>query len=597
MNNENGRGKKLRHGSASLGITAAVILGVLLLNALATAIFTKNVWFIDLSPQSYYNTYYGDTERKSATLYSLMDETVMYLDNIFESAKQGRAEDDPLEVNIIFCNDKDILDQNDTTRYVHMTAKLLQKQFPDIIHIDYRDVWSNPSSVDEYRSTSYATIYQTDVIIASDFEYRISSINSFYVIDTDSSMPFAYNGQKVFVKQILDVTGAERPVCCLTTNHGEPFGNDGMELENRANWPEYKEFINVLEGAGFEVRYLNMETEEIPENCRLIITLDPTEDFKSERNGDKTTETKRLDAFLAKGYSYMVFFDADTPRLPNLEEYLEEWGIAIKRADGVVAGESDAVTGTYHVTDSTHALTSGGESFVAQYAPGRGAGTAALYDIINSAKTPKIYFENATALDYSIYCSEKYVLADSSTGAEAYTYGLYNNNGIERAVYDMFWAGNTSSPADYTVQYDGNPLLNDKGNPLQGTDVFRLMALSVQHRPVAEGQGDTSVDRASYVCAVASTSFVSDTVLKTTAYGNTDVLLSTLRYIGKEVHPVGISYVLLHATAMDTDQYLDEVTAQVKSGIITTTVVLVALPAVTMLGVGIFVLVRRRVRH
>ena len=76
MNNENGRGKKLRHGSAALGITAAVILGVLLLNALATAIFSKNVWFIDLSPLSYYNTYYGDTEQKSATLYSLMDETV-----------------------------------------------------------------------------------------------------------------------------------------------------------------------------------------------------------------------------------------------------------------------------------------------------------------------------------------------------------------------------------------------------------------------------------------------------------------------------------------------------------------------------------------
>ena len=37
------------------------------------------------------------------------------------------------------------------------------------------NVWSNPSSVDAYRTNSYSSIYQTNVIVASGSEFRATS--------------------------------------------------------------------------------------------------------------------------------------------------------------------------------------------------------------------------------------------------------------------------------------------------------------------------------------------------------------------------------------------------------------------------------------
>ena len=600
MNHENGWQKKFRHGSIAFGITAAVLAAVLLLNVAMTALCSGNLWYIDLSPEAGYNVYFSDTEQKKASMYTLMDETVSYMDYIINEANQNREE--PVEVEIIFCMDPDLLVSMEMMRYVYYTALNLQKEFPDTIKVTYRDVWNNPSSVDMYRSTSYSNIYQTNVIIASGSEFRVTTVRAFYTYDAESGSdtPVGYNGQKWFVKQILDVTGADAPICCLTTNHGEPFA--GWELSKRDEWPEYRELMNVIEGAGYEIRFLDLSKEEIPENCRLILTFDPQKDFEStsQNSALKESETVRLNGFLEKAYSFMVFVDADTPELPNLEEYLELWGIELMHKEGTNE-QGETVNGNYKVTDPAHGLTSGGESFVGQYVPGRGLGYAVLTDILSSSTSPKIYFENATTMKYSHYFDNRYVVADEKTGAEAYTFGYYEGNGSVRAVYDMFSAGSKDSMAQYSVVHNGKVLNDEEGTPIGGSDVLRLMTIARESRTVAEGQGYTNIDQSSYVCAVGSTSFATDAVLGTTAYGNTDALLATLRYIGKEVNPVGLSFVHLYFPTMDSDSYQtiqpNTNVTEVKPAIITATVMLAVVPAVLMMGAGIFVLVRRKVRH
>ena len=600
MNHENGWRQKLRHGSISFGLTAAVLAAVILLNVAMTALCSGNLWYIDLSPESSYNIYIGDTEEKKASMYTLMDETVSYMDYIIDEANKNREE--PVEVEIIFCMDPDLLKSLEMMRYVYYTALNLQKQFPETIKVTYRDVWNNPSSVDMYRSTSYSNIYQTNVIIASGSEFRVTTMRAFYTYDSESGsdVPVGYNGQKWFVKQILDVTGADAPICCLTTNHGEPFAD--LKLSERDKWPEYREFMNVIEGAGYEIRFLDLSKDEIPENCRLIITFDPQKDFASTYQDPtvKESETVRLDAFLEKAYSFMVFVDADTPELPNLEEYLEFWGIELMHKEG--QNESgETVTGNYKVADPAHGLSAGGESFVGQYVPGHGLGYAVLTDILSSATAPKIYFDNATAITYSDYFDNRYVVADEMTGAAPYTFGYYEGNGSVRSVYDMFTAGSKDSLAQYSVVSGGKALKDEEGTPLGGSDVLRLMTIARESRTVAEGQGYTNVDQSSYVCAVGSTAFATDAVLGTTAYGNTDALLATLRYIGKEVNPVGLSFVHLYSAAMDSESYqiTDPTTnvTEVQPSIITTAVMLAVIPAVIMLSVGTVILVRRKVRR
>ncbi len=606
MNHGKRQPEKLRHGVFSLALVAGIIAVVLLLNVGMSLLSSANLWYIDLSPESYYNTYIGDTVQKSGTMYTLMPETVNYMQQIIDDANAKRGDADPVEVEIIFCAEPDLLVRTDTLRYVYYTALNLQKQFPDTIRVSYRDVWSNPSSVDMYRSTSFSNIYQTDVIVASGSEFRVNTVRSFYTYDSDSNMsePVGYNGQKQFVKQILDVTGAAAPICCLTVNHGEPYAD--WKLSERDDWPEYREFLNVIEGAGYEVQFLDLSREEIPENCRLIITLDPQTDFLSAYTDSsiEQSETVRLDEFLKKSYSYMVLVDADTPELPNLEEYLEFWGIEFMHGEGLnEAGET--VNGNWQITDSANQLGNEGQSFVGQYVEGKGLGNAILVDILYSATAPKIYFDNAMPISYSDYYSMQWVEADELTETPGYDFGYYESNYVGRSIYDMFRAGTASSPAHYSLVKDGQVLTDEEGAPIMGSGadkgIFKLMTISRESHIVEEGQGYTNVSQSTYVCAVGSTAFVTDAVLGTTAYGNTDALLATLRYIGKDVNPVGLSFLSLYDGGVGDDYYLttDETTGSsvVLPAINAAATWLAVIPAVIMIGTGTVVLIRRKLRQ
>ena len=599
----NGWERKLRHGSASLGLCIIVLVAVLLLNVGMTALCTSQFWFIDLTPQSTYTVYqeYSNLQKQSG-LYTLMDETVNYLDIIIRNVNEGREE--PVKVDIIFCAEPDLLTKNEAMRYVYYTALAMQKKFPDTIKVSWRDVWSNPSSVDMYRSTSYSNIYPSNVIVASGTEFRISSARSFYTYDSESSteVPIGYNGQKQFVKQILDVTGAEAPICCLTINHGEPFAD--LDLNDRANWAEYGEFMNVIEGAGYEIRFLDLEKDEIPENCRLILTFDPQKDFVSPFGTEnvKTSEAKKRDAFLDKAYSFMVFMDADTPHLPNLEEYLELWGIQYQRTNGQLSvDDTTSVKGNYVIQDSSHALDGVGDTFIAQYPVGNGIGAAAMSDIISAGMEPKVIFGNAIPIVYSPTYDIGYVMADKENGVPAYTYAYESRDGWNRMVYDIFRAGTTEAKANFSVQANGQQLVDEDGDPIVGTGVFNVMTISAERRTVGEGMGYTSVNQPSFVCAVGSTEIVSDDLLKSTSYGNTDALLSILRYVGREVNPVGLSFLTLYDMQIAQSQYMvtDATTGAqaIAPGIITATVILAVLPALTMTIAGVVVLVRRRTRR
>ena len=597
----NGWERKLRHGSASLGLCIIVLVAVLLLNVGMTALCTSQFWFIDLTPQSTYTVYQQHNNlQKQSGLYTLMDETVNYLKFKIEEANKDREE--PVKVDIIFCSEPDQLTKTDAMRYVYYTALGLQKQFPETIEVSWRDVWSNPSSVDMYRSTSYSTIYPSNVIVASGTEFRISTARSFYTYDSESNtdVPIGYNGQKQFVKQILDVTGAEAPICCLTTNHGEPFAN--WDLNDRANWPEYSEFMNVIEGAGYEIQFLDLANEEIPENCRLILTFDPQIDFLSSFSDENVdvSEAKKLDDFLNKSYSFMVFMDADTPHLPNLEEYLTFWGIEYQRANGQ-NGADETVKGNYVIKDETHALDGVGNTFIAQYPVGRGIGAATMSDIIAAGTEPKVVFGNAMPITFSSIYERAYVMADEKNGTPAYTFAHATRDGWNRMIYDVFRTGTNESPANYSVMVGDEVLKDENDAPMGGTGVFNVMTISAERRTVGEGMGYTTVNQPSFVCAVGSTEVAKNALLGSTAYGNTDALLSVLRYMGKEVNPVGLSFLALYDMQINEELHMptDSTTGAtaIAPGIITATVILTVLPALTMTVAGVVVLVKRRTRR
>lgn len=562
---------KLRHGIAAVGITAAVIVAVILLNVGFGALSGLRLWMIDLTSEG---------------MYTLTPETVNMLDGTFRQVNEKREADgeEEVQVDIIFCADPDMLKANEKMRYVYYTALSLQKQFPDTVKVSSTNVWVNPSSVDRYRTNSYSAIYQSNIIIASGSEFRITTIETYYTYDTDStsdSEPWAYNAEKKFTQSIIAVTKAESPICGITVNHGEPFATE----EGRA---EYSALLSVIEDAGYEIQYLDLTQDEIPEKCRLILTFDPQQDFMGKKESPTgVSEIAQLDAFLGNTYSYMIFVDADTPVLRNLEEFLQEWGITFDRSQD---NEGNWL-GNYRV-QSDLALDSEGLSVIAEYET-EALGGSITKDMRERGGSPKVVFGNAMPISYSPSYELTFQLADAEAGTGAFTYGSYFRNNHSRAIYDLFRSNATSNA--YTVK-DGVV----SADPTDTYGNYRLMTITRESRTVGEGKGYTNVNDCSYVCAIGSTDFASNKLLGSNAYGNTDVLLQTLRSIGREVVPVGLNFKPMYDDEMTESASSTDGSGTVyytQAGNIARTVVLTVLPALVMATAGTVVLVRRKFRH
>ena len=66
---------------------------------------------------------------------------------------------------------------------------------------------------------------------------------------------------------------------------------------------------------------------ETIENVRLIVIYNPRKDFRT----DGVNEIERIDRFLEKNNSMIVFMGPNTPVLPALDEFLLTWGVKFDR--------------------------------------------------------------------------------------------------------------------------------------------------------------------------------------------------------------------------------------------------------------------------
>ena len=186
-----------------------------------------------------------------------------------------------------------------------------------------------------------------------------------------------------------------------------------------------------------------------------------------------------------------------------------------------------------------------------------------------------VIFKNAMSISHSsIYSPKRFV--DENDESITYDYSSYSMDGTTRHVYDLFSA------------YEGAYALADN-QPIgtaTATNKLSLMTVSVELRSTQE-TAYTSMTDASYVIACGSTDFVSQPLMESNAYGNTDLMLSALRTVGQEPVPVGIGFKAF------ADKTIDTITTAEATQY---TVILTVIPVVLALGVGIFVIVRRKNR-
>lgn len=489
------KSKHFRYGSAATAFTCAFIAVVIVFNVIFTALAGKYMWFIDM------------TEKEVFSLSEEMRDLMSDVDD---------------EINIYFASEADELMEgtySSLMKYIYTTALQLEAEFPNI-HVECKDVVKNRAFFEPFRSTSAANILTTSVVMESGGESLVFGYNAFFILDEDGETVWAYNGEKKFMSGILQLTSAEKPIVYFTAEHGEDL--DGAVT-----------LANLFRENGYEVRSINLATEEIDEDARIIVVNDPMYDFIGAESGeDGVNEINKLDAFLDNFGCLMVFGDPDhAGKLTNLSEFLEEWGIAF--------------TPDTYVKDSDHSMTPDGLSVLAQYAEAGTLGSSLYGDIVKNLSTPPKTVSRYT-MPIEILWEDGGSLSGSRNVAPVLT-----------------------SYASASAMKDGVH---------QGKGVYNLMTLSQETRVIDNEY------YYSYVLVSGSADFAAANYIYSNAFANADILSSAMRITGRDVTLADLTYKVFD----DTD--LEITTAQANNW----TLALVLVLPVAAAAVGFVIWVRRK---
>ena len=503
--------RRFRYGSLSVVLTICVIAVVVMVNVIFQTLATRYSWFIDMT---------------SSGTFTLSDNCRDYVaDSIIpqiDADNEGLSEKQ--KIRIIFCDDKAAWEEQPVQQYLLNTAKELAEQFPDHIVIEHINIWNHPSLAKKYNV--YA---DTNVVIAYGDRHVLRPLNDFYVFNSaDTETPIAYNGEKSLATGILHVAQKETPMAYLTVNHGETMYDNS--------------FLNLLTDAGYRYTYLDLMNFEIPEDCELLVTYNPTKDFAINDGISVKDEIAKLDAYMQAGGAYMVFVNSDTfvsGSFVNLETYLEGWGIDFMHSE--VAG----IEHCYTVKDTSQSLSVDGYTLLGSYTTNeRGAAIA------QSAGYNPVVFAGATVISPA---------ADFDAGSD----GTYTKDGctlspiLTSGENAQAWAG-------------GQAVANaSAANP------FIMMTLS--EKDYAGGKG--------YILACTSTKFADEDALHSPVYGNANVLLSAIETIGNDRIPTSLT------SKPFADSTIDTITVAQKTYI---TVLLATVPALICCVAGMIVLIRRK---
>lgn len=448
--------RRFKYGSLALGLTVAFVALVIIVNSIVYALAYSYGWFIDLTGTQYY----GITSASED-----------YLDMVLTP---------DVEIKIVFCQDKDRVLSDSSGYYVYRCVETYKKAYPNNIKVEFLDVVAHPELASVYTLKLGASLYTYNVIIESNqsSSFRIMTYENFYTFDSDSGSVYAFNGEKKITSAIIGLcTGM--PICYFTTGQGESVMTDSG----------YKSALyEMIEDAGYEVRTIDLETEDISPDAKLVVINDPKSDFRN-------VEINKLARFTGNDQgNVMVFLSPEYQSvLDNLKIWLEEWGV------GVLNGK---------VRDTSHSLDPDGYDVVAYYPTDDTFGPSLHSSLRKLQSAPNTVVTDALAL--------RPIWGDSA-----------DDDRISDSVIDSY----------------STSVLCGAGEEIRGS--YSLMLLTQQLRL----DNQTQEELVNYVM-VTSSGYASDEYLNSNAYGNKDILSSLARTVGRTTVPMDISFKVFSSEAL-----------------------------------------------
>lgn len=278
--------RQFKYGALSTAITVAALALLIVFNVVCSVLTDKFPLLIDLTPNS---------------AFELSQ----------ESADFVRDVNKPIEITVL-ANEKQLEGSGDIyTAQIKNVIDQYAKHNKNIT-VSYVDLVTNPTFVTQYEDMN---LNYNDVLIASGSRKRKVSMLDMFNVSTDQygrQSITSSKAEQLMTAAIMGVTSESMPKVAFLTGHEET---------------DPSAFKELLEQNNFEVSEINLTTGEIDPSIDILFWLSPS------RDPDTEILTK-LDTYLENGQQYgktlLYAAHAQQPAMPNLEAFLEDWGILVE---------------------------------------------------------------------------------------------------------------------------------------------------------------------------------------------------------------------------------------------------------------------------
>lgn len=332
------RNNNLRRRTFMIATTVVVAVILVLINVLSTVMAQKFPTTIDVTADNA-NTL---SEKNIKFIESIENEVEI----IICASKEGYTGSEMVN----YAYNKYYVQENDTPyNYFNQTITLIENyhKFNSNIKISYVDTQS--PSFNKLESESNIEIAYGDIIVRCTREINgkettLSDVITFediYVLQ-DNSGGYSYYGVYSYS---ISASNLETALSGAIYTVASSERRNLAFLSSASKSGSASTLVEALDNYNFNVTEIEgVLTASSLEEIDVLLLVAPTKDL----SGD---ELRCIDNFLEndgkKGKSFLVFGSTSSPETPNLNDFMEEWGIGVE--DGIAFETSDSKRNSYGI--------------------------------------------------------------------------------------------------------------------------------------------------------------------------------------------------------------------------------------------------------
>lgn len=289
------KSRKAKHGTVAMAITALVIVMVIVLNIIIGLLVNR---FPDL-----------ELDLTSNNSFALQDDTIDYVSHLNN------------DVTVYILMEKDKFESQGT--YFVQAQKMLNKMASKSdgkMKIKYVDLTSNPSFTSNYPNVDWQSSSANNIVLVeSGKQYKVLTLTDCFEYDEQTYNyygTYSFTGTKIeqaVVTAILNDTTDDKVVVDMIKGNNEQ---------------DYSSLKSLLENNAYQVNEVSLATGDFDKDAKVAIMYAPSVDL-DEKIVEKLSTWLSNDGKYGRSLIYVP--TADMGEMPNLDDFLKEWGMSIDR--------------------------------------------------------------------------------------------------------------------------------------------------------------------------------------------------------------------------------------------------------------------------